>query len=120
MNLLQDNPCLVGQKSNAGSTVVHAAAERGCLKLLHQVFDLFKDYRFVDEEEGIEVSLQELLKAETNLENAEKAKLTAFELAWWSLGDYKCRDYLLEGERRSGTFLSYQSKIFGSSIGFNA
>jgi hypothetical protein len=117
MNLLQENPCRVVEKSKAGFTVVHAAAMRGCLKLLDQVFDLLKDNdRFVNEEEGIEVSLQELLKAETNLENAEKARLTAFELAWWSMGDYECREYLLKGERRSGTFLSYQSKIFGSSI----
>ena len=70
----------------------------------------------MDEEEGIEVSLQELLKAETSLENGEKARLTAFELAWWSMGGYECRDYLLEGERGLGTFLSYQSEIFGSSI----
>jgi hypothetical protein len=89
---------------------------RGCLKLLDQVFDLFKDKnQFVDEEEGIEVSLQELLKAETNLENAEKGRLTAFELAWWSMGDYRCRHYLVKGERQLGTFLSYQSEIFGSS-----
>ena len=84
MNLLQVNPCQVVQKSKAGFTVVHAAAMRGCLKLLDQVFDLLEDNdRFVDEEEGIEVSLQELLKAETNLESwefAEKARLTAFEL----------------------------------------
>ena len=119
MNLLQENPCLVVQKGEAGFTVVHAAARRGCLKLLDQVFDLFKDkYRFVDEEKKIEVSLQELLKAETNLENAEKARLTAFELAWWSMGDSECRHYLLKGERRLwSTFLSYQSEIFGSSIG---
>jgi ankyrin repeat protein len=118
MHLLEENPCRVVQKSKAGFTVLHAAAMRGCLKLLDQVFDLFKDnYQFVDKEEGIEVSLQELLKAETNLDNAEKPRLTAFELAWWSMGAYKCLVYLLEGERRSGTFLSYQSKIFGSSIG---
>ena len=118
MHLLEENPCRVVQKSKAGFTVLHAAAMRGCLKLLDQVFDLFEDnYQFVDKEEGIEVSLQELLKAETNLDNAEKARLTAFELAWWSMGDYECLEYLLEGERRSGTFLSYQSKIFASSIG---
>jgi ankyrin repeat protein len=117
MKLLQENPRRVVQKSVEGFTVVHAAARRGCLKLLDHVFDLFKDKcRFVDKEEGIEVSLQELLKAETNLENAEKARLTAFELAWWSMGDYECRHYLLKGDRQLGTFLSYQSDIFGSSI----
>ena len=117
MHLLQENRCLVVQKSKAGRTVVHAAAWRGCLKLLDQVFDLFEhNGRFVDEEQGIEVSLQELLEAETNWDDVEKARLTAFELAWWSMGEYKCRDYLLEGTRWIGTFLSYQSKIFGSSI----
>ena len=96
---------------------MHAAATRGCLKLLDQVFDLFIDNdRFVDEEEGIEVSLQELLKAETNLEYFEEARLTAFELAWWSLGGYEWRHYLLKGRRWSGTFLSYQSKILGSRV----
>jgi ankyrin repeat protein len=117
MNLLQENPCRVVEKSKAGFTVVHAAAMQGCLKLLDQVFDLLKDNdRFVDEEEGIEVSLQELLKAEIDWEFGENGRLTAFELAWWSMGDYECQHYLLNWERRSGTFLSYQSKIFGSSI----
>ena len=118
MNLLQENPCLVVQKSNGGFTVVHAAAMRGCVKLVDQVFDLFKDNdRFVDEEQGIEVSLQELLKAETNMANGEKARLTAFELAWWSMGDHTFRDCLLEGERGSVPIFSFETKIFGSSIG---
>ena len=117
MILLLENPCRVAQKGKAGFTVVHAAAKRGCLELLDQVFDLFNDNdRFVDEKEGIELSLQELLKAETNLESVEKARLTAFELAWWSMGDYKCRDYLVKGRPDEETFLSYQSKIFGSSV----
>ena len=117
MILLLENPCRVAQKGKAGFTVVHAAAKRGCLELLDQVFDLFNDNdRFVDEKEGIELSLQELLKAETNLESVEKARLTAFELAWWSMGDYKCRDYLVKGRPDEETFLSYQCKIFGSSI----
>ena len=117
MHLLAENPCRVVQKDKEGFTVVHAAAMRGCLELLDQVFDLFKDNdRFVDAEEGIEVSLEELLKAETSLENVGEARLTAFELAWWSMGDSGCRDYLLEGQRESGTFLSHQSEIFGSSI----
>jgi hypothetical protein len=50
------------------------------------------------------------------LQNAEKAGLTVFELARWSMGDYECRDYLRKGESRLGTFLSYQSKIFRSYI----
>ena len=117
MNLLGENPCRVVQKGEAGFTVLHAAAMRGCLKLLDQVFDLFEDKdRFVDEEEGIELSLQELLKAEANWRNVEKASLTAFEFAWFSMGAQKCRDYLLNGEREFGNFLSFQSKIFGSSI----
>ena len=117
MNLLQENPCRVVQKSKAGSTVLHAAAMRGCLELLDQVFDLFKDNdRFVDEEEGIEVSLEELLKAETSLENVGEARLTAFELAWWSMGDSRCRKYLVKGQRGSGTFLLHQNEMSGSSI----
>ena len=72
---------------------------RGCLKLIDQVFDLFKDKcRFVDEEEGIELSLQDLLKAESicrskgnfgrtyddsvNEEGIGEARLTAAEYAW--------------------------------------
>ena len=134
MNLLQESPCLVVQKSKGGFTVVHAAAMRGCLKLLDQVFDLFKDKcRFVDEEEGIELSLQDLLKAESicrskgnfgrtyddsvNEEGIGEARLTAAEYAWWSMGDYECRDYLLHGGGYSKPFLSNQSGTFGSSIG---
>ena len=107
---------------------------RGCLKLIDQVFDLFKDKcRFVDEEEGIELSLQELLKAESicsskgnfgrtyddsvNEERIGEARLTAAEYAWWSMGDYECRDYLLHGGGYSKPFLSNQSGTFGSSIG---
>jgi hypothetical protein len=135
MNLLQENPCRVVQKGKAGSTVLHAAARRGCLKLLDQVFDLFEDkYRFVDEEEGIELSLQELLKAESiyrsinhgsaiyygtmNEEGIGEARLTAAEYAWWSMGACDAGIHLrvsgLPGPRV--TFFSYQRKIFGSSI----
>ena len=123
MNLLQENPCRVVQKGEVGFTVLHAGAICGCLGLLDQVFDLFKDenLRFVDEKEGIELSLQKLLEAESILTVAEKgigaAGLTAFEFAWWSMGGCKAREYLRGGRpRESRPFLSYQSKIFGSSI----
>ena len=69
MNLLEENPWWVVQKGKGGITVLHAAAIRGCLKLLDQVFDLFQgdDDRFVDEREGIDLSLQELCKAKSNI-----------------------------------------------------
>ena len=48
MNLLEENPCRVVQKGKGGFTVLHAAAMRGCLKLLDQVFDLFQGERPTD------------------------------------------------------------------------
>ena len=65
MNLLEENPCRVVQKGKRGVTVLHAAAMRGCLKLLDQVFDLFQgdNHLFVDKTEGINLSLQEPCKA---------------------------------------------------------
>ena len=148
MELLEENPCLVVQKGKGGFTVLHAAAMRGCLKLLDQVFELFqvereptelhviyidgcwelgnedfdliqdKDWRFVDEREGIELSLWELYKAKSCYGREEKigaAGLTTAELAWWCMGDCDARRYLDVG-RRSWSFQSYKSEIFGSSI----
>ena len=101
MNLLEDNPCQVMQKSEEGFTVLHAAAVRGCLKLLDQIFDLFEgnDRQFVDEREGIELSLQELCEAEGVYsgiyeEGIDAAGLTAAEFAWWSIGDCEAWNYL--------------------------
>ena len=92
MHLLEENPCWVVQTGKRGFTVLHAAAMRGCLKLLDQVHDLFQaenipictdalrsdfkkkvdslnvsvkgEPRFVDKKEGIELSWQKFLTAE--------------------------------------------------------
>ena len=130
MDLLEENPGLVRQKVKGGFTVLHAAAMRGCLKLLDQVFDLFQgevNGRFVDEREGIELSLRELCEAKGIYigryeEGISAAGLTAAEFAWWSMGNCDARIYLKDGSRSfplrlsSNTFSSYQSEIFGSSI----
>ena len=122
MKLLVQSPCQVVQKGKGRFTVLHAAAMRGCLKLLDQVFEIFqgKDCRFVNEREGIVLSLQELCKAEgiysrRNEDIIGATGLTAAEFAWWSMGECKARKYLNKGAWRE-RFSSYQSEIFGSSM----
>ena len=119
MKLLEENPCRVVQKGKGGVTVLHAAAMRGCLKLLDQVFYLFQgdDLRFVDKKEGIELSLQELCKAEGIYTRICAIGLTAAEFAWWSMGDCDAWDYLIDGASfGSRSFSSYESEICGSSM----
>ena len=127
MNLLEENPCRVVQKGKGGFTILHAAASRGCLKLLDQVFDLFEgnDRRFVDEREGIEVSLQEFYEAEATYsfygkrvqKGTSAGGLNAFEFSWWSMGGCSARKCLYDGTRLdSRSSSSYQSEIFGSSM----
>ena len=103
---------------------MYAAAMRGCLKLLDQVFDLFEgNGRFVDEREGIHLFLQELCKAKstynvsTHEEGIGACGLTAAEFAWWTMGDCEGRKDLIYGRSfGSPSFSSYQSEIFGSSM----
>ena len=132
MHLLEENPCRVVQRSEGGFTVLHAAAMRGCLKLLDQVFELFQgdNLRFVDEREGIKLSLDELFKAKCfynrrNEEGIGAVGLTAAEFAWWSMGDCDARLYLNDDARLylndrtrfdSRPFSSDESEIFGSSM----
>lgn len=80
MSLLQENPFLLAQTGPEGWTVLHAAAHRGCLQLLDQVLDLFKDkVQFVDEMSGVKITLDELLEAKCG-----EFKATAGQMAWFA------------------------------------